>query len=270
MSFRVGFNAEIGKEKETGQSFAGEGRSISPRKSLVQVFFESRGMTLSYYNDLFDLRVGDLVYVDGKLEGLRGRVVDVSYSFRIRVSDYKRVIALADTDVSGTFNIAGSHFVTFDRAALPRVKAASWFMPPSEEEVVSGDGDGDTFMLDDLTGMGITQAAAERGRNYYAENKVRYLCLEDSRGYAIVEGSRAYEVEFEYRGAEIRNLVCSCFCGGRCKHEYAVMLQLRDTLRYILGKYAQEYEDSGYFAAVPKETLYSFAIDGKEYGSITL
>ena len=39
------------------------------------------------YNDLFDLHPGDLVYVDGKLEGHRGRVTDVNYNFKIKVSD---------------------------------------------------------------------------------------------------------------------------------------------------------------------------------------
>ena len=36
-------------------------------------------MTLPYYNDQFDLHRGDLVFVDGKPEGLRGRVVNVTY-----------------------------------------------------------------------------------------------------------------------------------------------------------------------------------------------
>lgn len=61
----------------------------------------------------------DLVYVDGKLEGKRGRVVDVNYNFRINLADYKRVIGVADTNVSGQFTLAGSHVLTFDRAALP-------------------------------------------------------------------------------------------------------------------------------------------------------
>ena len=44
-----------------------------------------------------------MVYVDGKLEGQRGRVVEVSYTFKIKLSDYKRVIAVVDTNVSGQF-----------------------------------------------------------------------------------------------------------------------------------------------------------------------
>lgn len=51
----------------------------NPKKSVVRVYFPVRNMTLSYYNDLFDLHKGDIVYVDGKLEGLQGRVVEVTY-----------------------------------------------------------------------------------------------------------------------------------------------------------------------------------------------
>ena len=62
--------------------------AIEPKKSVVQVYFPSRGMNLAYYNDSFDLKVGDLVYVDGKLEGHRGQVTEVNYSFKIKLSDY--------------------------------------------------------------------------------------------------------------------------------------------------------------------------------------
>ena len=53
----------------------------TPRKSVVRIYFPERNMSLSYYNDLFDLHCGDIVYVDGKLEGLQGKVIDVNYSF---------------------------------------------------------------------------------------------------------------------------------------------------------------------------------------------
>ena len=56
------------------------------RKSVVRVYFPVRNMTLSYYNDMFDLHKGDIVYVDGKLEGLQGRIVDITYSFKIKLS----------------------------------------------------------------------------------------------------------------------------------------------------------------------------------------
>ena len=48
------------------------------------------------------------------------------------------------------------------------------------------------------------------------------------------------------------------------------MLQLRETLELIEKHYADEYERTGYFAAMNKGTLFAFAIDGKETGSFTL
>ena len=118
--------------------------------------------------------------------------------------------------------------------------------------------------------MGATGAIAERGHNYYLETRVRYLCLDGIKGYAIVEGTRAYTVEFEYQNGTVRNLLCDCYCSFPCKHEVAVMLQLRETLERIGKRYAKEYAASGYFAAVAKGTLFDFAIAGKEKGCFTL
>ena len=246
-------------------------RQVEPVKSVVQIHFPVRNMTLAYFNDQFDLRRGDLVYVDGKLEGLRGRVVDVSYNFKIKLSKYQRVVALVDTDVHGTFHLMGTHFVTFHRDVLPQEKIRAWFIAPNAEddEYVSGTND-ETFALDNLKEMHIGHEIAERGHLYYIENRVRYISLNGNKGYALVEGSEAYEVEFEYQDGMIRNLVCGCFCSYHCKHEFAVMLQLSETLEMIKRNYAAEYEKSNYFAAVCKGTLFSFALDRKETGSITI
>ena len=227
--------------------------------------------SIATYNDQFDLHVGDIVYVDGKLEGQRGRVVEVAYNFKIKVSDYKRVIGLADTEVHGQFFNAGSHFITFDRAALPQSKIVTWYKAPAKEddEYVSGSDDS-SFRLDDLKSMKISAAIAERGHDYYMENRVRYISVDATKGYAIVEGSEPYEVEFEYRNGEISGLVCSCFCSYNCKHEFAAMLQLKETLEMIEKYYATQYDETGYFAAVNKGALFAFAIDGKETGSFTL
>jgi hypothetical protein len=48
------------------------------------------------------------------------------------------------------------------------------------------------------------------------------------------------------------------------------MLQLRKTLELIKKYYAAQYDETGYFAAVNKGTLFAFTIDGKETGSFTL
>ena len=270
MGFKIGFAADY-SENKVETPVVVEPRSIAPRKSVVQVSFPGGGSSLAYYNDRFDLHVGDIVYVDGKLEGQRGRVVEVAYNFKIKVSDYKRVIGLADTEVHGHFFNAGSHFVTFDRVALPQSKIVTWYKAPAKEddEYASGSDDS-SFSLDGLKSMKISAAIAERGHDYYMENRVRYISIDGTKGCAIVEGSEPYEVEFEYRNGEISGLVCSCFCSYNCKHEFAAMLQLKETLEMIEKHYAAQYDETGYFAAVNKGTLFAFAIDGKEAGSFTL
>ena len=270
MPVKIGLTADHGDKKPEATGVVQQ-RSITPKKSVVQVAFPGRGASLAYYNDLFDLRVGDIVYVDGKLEGQRGRVTDITYNFKIKVSDYKRVIGLADTQVHGQFFNAGSHFLTFDRGALPQSQVITWYKAPAkeEEEIVSGSDDS-SFRLDDLNGMNVTPVIAERGHTYYRENKVRYLCLDGGRGYAIVEGTEAYEVEFAYRNGEISGLICSCFCSFPCKHEFAAMMQLRENLEKIEKHYTAQYQEMGYFAAVHMGSLFSFAINGKETGGFTI
>ena len=110
MKFRIGFTAPVNEEdKIESAPVLTTPRKQEAVKSLVQIRFPSRNMTLAYFNDKFDLRRGDLVYVDGKLEGHRGIVVDVAYNFKIKISQYQKVISLVDTEVHGQFYMAGSH-----------------------------------------------------------------------------------------------------------------------------------------------------------------
>lgn len=240
------------------------------KKSVVDIRFES-GRKLSYYNDKFDLHIGDIVYVDGKLEGQKGRVVDINYNFKIKLSDYKKVIAVVDTDVSGKFYTAGSHSVAFDSNVIPKKKIKLWFIPPqSEEEIIVSGNDESSFDLDNLKEMCISETVAERGYDYYIENKVAYLELHGNRGYSIVEGTKPYEIEFKYEDGKISNLTCDCFCTYKCKHEFAAMLQLKECLENIKKYYAKEYEESGYFAAIRNPDLFMYAIDGKKGKSFEL
>lgn len=114
--------------------------SPEPRKSIVQVYFPSRDRSWPYYNDQFDLKLGDSVYVDGKLEGKLGKVININYSFKIKLSDYKKVIAQVDTGVEGEFHFVGSHAVTFDKSAINYSKIINWFKAlENEDDYVSGD-----------------------------------------------------------------------------------------------------------------------------------
>lgn len=75
MTFKIGFTAEHPEEKPITATYTVPQAPVVPRKSVVQVYFAGRNLTLAYYNDRFDLKRGDVVYVDGKLEGMRGRPV---------------------------------------------------------------------------------------------------------------------------------------------------------------------------------------------------
>ena len=270
MKFKIGFATE-NNDNNPPEEVIPEVCAAAPKKSVVRVYFPDRSITCSYFNDMFDLHKGDIVYVDGKLEGLRGRVTEVSYTFKIKLSDYKRVIAKADTDIYGTLYMAGSHFAAFDCSVLPYDKVLSWFKAPEnpEDEYVSGSDDS-AFCLDNLVDMKVSAEIAERGEEYYLDNNVVYISVDGNHGRAIVQGGKAYEVEFNYNDGEISGLVCGCFCSGVCKHEFAAMLQLRETLKLIEENYPQQYKDSGCFAAISKPALFSFAIDGKTTGGFTL
>lgn len=238
------------------------------KKSVVRVHFPYRDLTCSYYNDRFDLHRGDVVYVDGKLEGVRGVVVDVSYTFKIKLSDYKRVIAKADLDVKGEFITGEDYLITFDKAAIPFEKVLTWVKAPSadDEEYVSAD-DSQPFLLSDLNGLQIRPEVAQRGKDYYLDNRVLYISVVDGKGCAIVEGSEPYVVEFLYNDSEISNLVCNCYCTDTCKHEFAAMLQLRDIINFI-----SEYSCAriNNFSAISKDIFKAIVINNKTTGKIVL
>ena len=267
MKFPIGFAFNDESKKVEMEPLAQQ--ATVPVKSLAQVYFPERNQTLTYFNDQFDLKRGDFVFVDGKLEGIRGIIREVNKNFKIKVADYKKVISVADTNVSGQMHMAGSHFVSFDPAVLSYEKIRSWFLPPvkAEDEYESGNDD-TAFTLDKLDDMKVSQAIFERGRDYYIEDRVVYLGVDAGHGRAIVEGEHAYEVEFDYTDGEIRNLICSCPCGYTCKHEVAAMLQLKDTLEKIEKNYADQYQNC--FAAVEKHVLFRFVIQFKQTGSFIL
>lgn len=268
MKFKIGFKGYEEEKKE--DLMIAKIHENNPVKSVVQVRFPSKGFTLAYYNDQFDLHVGDIVFVDGKLEGVQGIVTEVSRSFKIKLSDYKRVIAVADTNVKGTFYLGGSHLIAFDEDVIPYDKIRGWFLPPETDTEVAVGYDDESIAIDDLSGFNFRPEIADRGFDYYDSNKVLYICMEGYKGRALVKGRKVYEVSFEFAGGEIRNLHCSCFCSFRCKHEFAVLLQLCETLRKIEENYADNHLETGYFAAISKSVLLSYAVDGDKSGKIVL
>lgn len=243
--------------------------SKPPVKSVVQVFFPDKNARYAYFNDQFDLQPGDLVYVEGKLEGLPGRVESVSYSFKIKLSDYKRVIGRAETSLHGRLYLLGSHLVTFAKEVMPWEKAITWFCAPEEtpSEYVVGHQELD-ISLEDLSGMDASPEIHQRGHSYYLQNRVAYLCLESDRGRAIVRGTHAYPVEFRYQDGRIRSLTCDCFCSYTCKHEVAALLQLKESLTWIEKHYSELW--NGYFAAVSKDVFWELFLRNNKPGQLDL
>ena len=265
----IGFTAQSEKKGESIEHALPCQEVPCPKKSVVHVYFPHRDMGWSYYNDKFDLKVGDLVYVEGKLEGYRGKVTQVSYSFKIKSSDYKKVVAVIDTSVKGDLFAAGSHFISFDKNVIPFQKTRSWFFSPIEyEEYIDISDDTASFPLEDLSFMKILRKEADRGLDHYMEKNVTCLELDNTHGRAIVDGTVPYEIEFEYSEGIISNIRCSCFEAGSSRHEYAVMLQLRETLDAIADNFEEKYD--GYFAAISRDVFFGLVMGRKDIGKITL
>ncbi len=270
MSTKIGFNfSENTSDNETVIIENPKEENI-PRKCLAEIRFPGVYKPYTYYNELFDLKVGDRVFVDGKLEGTMGIVVNISYNFKIKLSDYKCVIGKADTSVQGEFHFAGSHFVTFDPTALPYEKALTWFKAPELDEDYVSETDGSSFSLETLEGLVFNQTDLEKGGEIYMENGVEYIELNGTKGRAIVVTSKPYQVEFTYKNGEISELYCECYHVTPCKHCFATLMQLRDTVKFIEENYNEQYEKTNYFAAILKGKFFNLAIDSNKTGSINL
>ncbi|MDO4380407.1 MAG: hypothetical protein Q4D20_05995 [Clostridia bacterium] len=267
MKFKIGFSAESEAEKEENKIICET--APEPKRSVVEVYFPDRDRAYAYYNDRFDLKEGDLVYVDGKLEGLLGRVTEVNYNFKINLSYYKRVISLVDTKINGRVFVENSKFVSFDPRSLPSNKVKYWFLPPQndEDDFVSGYDDF-KININEFETAGFSSEVRNSGILCFAQNRVIYLSVENGRGYAIVKGYHTYEVEFEYEEGNIGNLTCSCFCAGKCKHEFAVLLQLRELVEIIEKRYKKEFEKTGFFAAIDKNEMLNLTLCGNDKNSI--
>lgn len=205
-----------------------------PVPSVAEVFFPHSGRTLSYYNDRFDLRENDVVFVSGKLEGKPGLVRSVTTRFKIRLAQYERVVAHARLLISGTFVPAAGMMVSLGADAEPDAETfRSWVQPPRDEEEIAC-GEGHILSLaHPEQAPGLIENRLQRAIDYCKEGRVRYLRLVGGVGTAFVEGEEWYEVSFTFDGAELRDLYCDCPCPGLCKHELAAAIVLRAVLEEL-------------------------------------
>ena len=238
-----------------------------PDMYLAEVRFDKTRETGTFIVEHMELSEGDLVYVTGPMQDKVGTVIDVTYHCKIRPSKYERVLAKIDTDLYGKFIPLEHLWVTFDRPCMDKDKMRLWFLSPlSDGECVDSSGF-IPFALNNLDNFKISDIRAQRGESYYEEHRVVYICLDKSKGYAIVQGSEYYEVTFIYEDEEIKAIVCNCYCEGHCKHEYAVLLQLQDLVDNWAVNFDENYPKQEYFAAIDKTVVWNISISRK-YGEV--
>ena len=83
-------------------------------------------------------------------------------------------------------------------------------------------------------------------------------------------GTEPYVVGFEYSNGLIRNLTCNCSYAYRCKHEVAVMMQLRDALESIRKNYGSVFSEANYFAALSKTDFVDCVMENAKTGDFAL
>ena len=245
------------------------------KQSLARVWIPGGGYTSNtYYNDRFDLKNGDIVYVEdwqnGKL--LRGIVISLIKTFKIRLSDYKKVIAQADRSVQGQLYLGGQYLLGFGKETLPYEKVITWVKPPcgEDEYVAVRDEDGTSFPLDDLEKLDVPDKIRKRGEDYFDDRRVKYLEVDQERVRAIVEGTEFYEVEFTLEAGQIRSLMCDCPYPEICKHEYAAILYLKDVLKICSQWYPEQMTARNYFVAVDRLWFEEVVLDAERKGSVVL
>ncbi len=245
----LGFNRSEEKENRAACE-GGRIRTNAPVKSLARIRFPEKGGSYTYYNDRFDLRKGDLVFVSGKLAGVPGFVEAVNYKFKIDLADYELVIACPEIRISGSYIPVLDKMVSCDPHAVRPDTFRSWVRPPlpdGEEppEFVTGEGYG--FELEHFTDDDDADPAIlGRALDYCGKGLVRYLSVRDGGGTAFVEGTKWYEVNFRFSDGNVSDMYCECPYPGLCKHNLAVLFNLRE----LVGKLDREdftAIDSGYF-----------------------
>lgn len=274
MTTKIGFNfndnSTKGQELNVGSIHEStENEATAPRKCLAEIRFPNVYRTYTYYNDTFDLKTGDKVYVSGKLDGVLGTVEGVSYNFKIDLSKYERVIRKIESHIKGEFNLIGVHLLTFDREALPYEKVITWFDFPIRENV-------DYVVSSDRCSWGLHEipvgwSSGEHGDWLFAQNQVKYLSLCGTQGVAIVEDNDdIHEIEFAFENSKISDFFCDCYDPYICGHQYAVVRQLQALTTLIEENYAEQYANSNYFALVNRTALETFATDSKASGKVVL
>lgn len=197
-----------------------------PVRSVVTVHFIN-GREYPYYNDMFDLKVDDIVYVDGKLVGIPGRVIDVTKKFKVSLDFYKRVTAKLNLEFCGEFKKNSCFMVSNNPDTLKMNQVKSWYFPPRDEEEQFFVGDGYEVKLSDIMNSeDIDDIDFADAVDIVRDGEVKFITVKNGKGFAIIKRNKPHLVEFEYSNGVVKNLLCDCIKPNLCDHSLAVCIAL--------------------------------------------
>lgn len=211
-------------------------------KNLVKVKFES-GLTLMYFSDLPEIQAGDVVTVDGKMEGEIAVVVKVLSSFKKPKFDMKWIVSKMDNDLTGNY-----FKIEDDVASLDLNLTVDKFMNiyagvKYKENIAVGEDDIE-LDLDELEESELFEDEIKhRGRSLYKDNAVQFIWLKDGVGKAVVRSSNGcdwYEIDFRCKNGKITYIACDCPYFGECKHLYAFLLKFKNFRKKFFEKYQSD------------------------------
>lgn len=228
---KIGFSiANEENKNESTQAFAPVEGLEAPVRSVVTVHFVN-GKEYPYYNDSFNLKVGDTVFVDGKLAGIQGEVVKVSTQFKVSLDYYKRVIAKLNFEFHGKFNKVNNYMLCENPNALTPEQVKPWFFPPREAEEEFFVGEGYTVELKNADSIELyDEDAIDDAYDVIYSANIKYISVNNGKGFAIVKGSKPHTVEFTYADGVVTDLLCDCIEPYMCGHALAVCIALKAIL----------------------------------------
>ena len=234
MKNMIGFSCE-GEETIAPQIKSEQKETERPVRSLVKVRFPELNRCCAYYNDQFDLKEGDMVFVSGKLACECGIVDTVNDKFKINLRDYERVIAHPEVQIHGTYLPLLDKMVSYDKEAVSPDTFRTWVRAPVLDENEKPEyvlGGGYSFDLEHFTeDDDVDHVILQRALDYCNQGKVQYLSIRNGVGTAFVEGTKWYEINFRYENGFVSEMYCECPYSGLCKHNLAVLITLNELIK---------------------------------------
>lgn len=249
-------------KKENIETIKPEIAEEKPVRSVVTVHFIN-GREYPYYNDMFDLKVGDVVYVDGKFAGIPGRVTEVTTKFKVSLDFYKRVLSKLSFDFHGEFKNTACFVACANPDVLNIEQVRSWYFPPREEKEKFFIGDGYTVPLDNMLDCeDFDGDEFDEAIDIFNERKVKFVTVKNGKGYAIVKRNKPHLVEFEYKNGVISNLLCDCIKPGLCDHSLAVCIAMDTLIKNGIDKENLEFSaiDINEFLKITSYTNKDFSV----------